>query len=280
MLRTQSDTWRQQLNPVFVVRHLWHHRDLIVQMTLREVGQRYRGSFLGAAWSVITPVLMLAVYTFVFSMVFRSRWQSEIETPPSQYALILFSGLAAFNLFSEVVGRAPTLIMNHPNYVKKVVFPLEVLPVVVTGSALVNSAVVAGLVILGNLLVVGKVPASVIFLPLAYVPLVLLTLGIAWFLASLGVYIRDIGQGIAVVLQMLFFLSPILFPVSAVPERLQALMYVNPLTSIVESFRQLLVFDGLISWPTWVAWVLVTGVVASAGYFWFIRSKHGFADVL
>jgi len=271
---------RHLLNPLHVTRHLWSHRGLIRQMVRREVSQRYRGSYLGVLWTLLTPLLMLLIYTFVFSIIFKARWRADAETPPGEFALTLFAGLAAFNVFSEVVSRAPTLILGVPNYVKRVVFPLEILPVVALGSALVNSLITVGLVLVGNLIVLGQLSSTVLWLPLAYLPLIFLCLGLGWFLASLGVYVRDIGQGIGIAVQMLFFLSPVFYPVTAVPEPLRIVLYFNPLTTILSEFRQTLLWGEPLGWRTWAAWSLLTAVLALLGYGWFMKTKKGFADVM
>lgn len=270
----------QSLNPFLMLRNLWSYRDLIGQLIKREVGQRYRGSYLGVLWSFITPLLMLAIYTFVFSVIFKSSWKMGTETPIGEFALTLFAGLAAFNLFSEVVNRAPTLILTVPNYVKKVVFPLEILPVVAVGSALVNSIITATLVIIGSVLLLGRISPSIFLLPLAYLPLCLLCLGLGYFLASLGVYIRDIGQGISVVVQMLFFLSPVFYPVSAVPEPFRSVILINPLTLILTEFRQILLWGEMLNLRAWGPWLIFTVVFAILGYIWFMKTKNGFADVM
>lgn len=270
----------QLYNPLAIFRNLWRYGELIQQLTRREVGQRYRGSYLGVLWSFITPLIMLVIYTFVFAVVFKARWRAEVEASTGEFALTLFAGMAAFNLFAETVSRAPTLILGVPNYVKKVVFPLEVLPVVTLGSALVNSLVTVGLVVLGALLLLQHFSPLIIVLPLVYLPLLLLSLGAGWFLASLGVYIRDIGQGIGLVVQMLFFISPVLYPVSAVPEDLRGILLVNPLTHILTWFRHVLLWNEMPDWGMWLLLVTLTGVFAMAGYAWFMRTKKGFADVL
>lgn len=261
-------------------RRLWSYRELVLQLVWREVGQRYRGSFLGTLWSVINPLILIAIYTVVFGIIFRSRWQGDAETPPAQFALILFAGLAAFNVFSEVANRAPTLILNVPNYVKKVVFPLEILPIVALGTALYSSLIAVGLVLAGSLLVTGQISATVVFLPLAYVPLCLLSLALGWLLASLGVFIRDIGQGMALVVQVLFFLSPVFFPVTSVPERLRPIYALNPLTYILEAFRATLIWGQIPDMSDWAIWTTVTSTLAIVGYIWFMRTKKAFADVL
>jgi len=268
------------LNPIIVLCDLWRYHDLIWQLIKREVGQRYRGSYLGVLWSFITPLLMLIIYTFVFSVIFKSSWKTSNETPIGEFALTLFAGLAAFNLFSEVINRAPTLILAVPSYVKKVVFPLEILPVVAVGSALANSMITAGLVVIGSILIQGRFSPTLFLLPLVYLPLCLLSLGLGWFLASLGVYIRDIGQGISIVVQMLFFLSPVFYPVNIVPEPFRSVILINPLTLILTEFRQTLLWGEMLDLKIWGLWLALTVVLAILGYIWFMKTKKGFASVM
>ena len=270
----------QSLNPFLMLRSLWSHRNLIGQLIRREVGQRYRGSYLGILWSFITPLLMLMIYTFVFSVIFKSSWQPGSETPIGEFALTLFAGLAAFNLFSEVVNRAPTLILIVPNYVKKVVFPLEILPIVAVGSALVNSLIAVCMVVIGRLFLMGRFSPTILLLPLPYLSLCLLSLGLGWFLASLGVYIRDIGSGISIIVQMLFFLSPVFYPVDAVPEFYRRVILINPLTSILTEFRQSLLWGEVFDLQAWGLWLVFTVLFAMFGYIWFMKTKKGFADVM
>lgn len=276
-----SGSVARYLDPVRMVRDLWKYAELVFRLTSQEVVQRYRGSFLGIVWSFITPILMLAVYAFVFSIVFQARWGELAGSPrPGEFALTLFAGLIPFNVFAEVVNRAPSIVLSVPNYVKKVVFPLEILPVVAVASAVVHSLISSGILLIASLLFFGYVPPTVILLPLAYLPLVFLTLGLGWFLASLGVYVRDVGQVIGVLTQVLLFLSPIFYPVSAVPERLRFVLYANPLTAILSGFRRTMLWGVAPAWGTWAALTLGTAVIAVLGYAWFMQTKKGFADVM
>jgi lipopolysaccharide transport system permease protein len=277
----RSGSAARYLDPVRMARSLWQHRELIARLIGQEVVQRYRGSYLGIVWSLITPILMLAVYAFVFSVVFQARWGALGESPHTgQFALTLFAGLIPFGVFSEVVNRAPSLILAVPNYVKKVVFPLEILPVVALGSAVVHSLISAAILLAGSLLLLGAVSPTVLLLPLAYLPLIFLTLGVSWFLASLGVYVRDIGHAIGVVVQVLFFLSPIFYPVSAVPERFRPVLYANPLTEIIAGFRRTALWGEPLAWGSWSVLVLGTAAAALVGYAWFMQTRKGFADVM
>jgi lipopolysaccharide transport system permease protein len=183
-------------------------------------------------------------------------------------------------VFSEVAIRSPGLVLSVPNYVKKVVFPLEVLPVVALLSAVVHSLIGVAILLVGSWVLRGSISPLVVFLPAAYLPLFLLCLAVGWFLASLGVYVRDIGQGTPVIVQFLMFLSPVVYPVTAVPEGLRPILQLNPMTSIIELFRTLLLWAEAPSWRTGCLWTLLSGGAAWLGYAWFMRSRKGFADVL
>ncbi len=275
-----SIRWYRYLNPAGPVYNLYLNRDLLRQFTRREIEGRYRGSYLGIVWSMILPLMMLAIYTFVFSVIFKARWQTNGETSQGEFALTLFAGLIAFNIFSECVTRAPTLITGNPNYVKKVIFPLEILPASTLGAALFHSLISVAILIVATLLIMGTVSTAIVLLPLAMLPLIGLCLGLGWFLASLGVYVRDTAYAIGIVTQVLFFMSAIFYPVSAVPEALQPIMYLNPLTTIVESFRQVLIWNQPPDWGPWLMVTLVSGAMLLLGYTWFMKTKSGFADVI
>lgn len=269
------------INPFHIAQDLWQRRVLTVELIKRELGQRYRGSYLGVLWSLIVPLVMLVIYTFVFSVVFKARWQvSGAETPPGEFAFILFAAITGFNVFSDTTNRAPSLVVNVPSYVKKVVFPLEVLPVVGLSVALITSLINVVLVLVGWALFFGTFSATLYLLPLAYLPLILLCLGMGWFLASLGVYVRDTVQLVPIVVQVLFFLTPIFYPASAVPPAMQTILQLNPLTVIVTCFRQCLLWGQTFDWGLWGLWTALLLVFAAAGYAWFMKTKRGFADVL
>lgn len=269
----------RSLSPAAFVRSLIANRRLIASLMTREVVGRYRGSVMGLLWSFFNPLLMLAVYTFVFSVVFNARWLGGSDSRV-EFALVLFTGLLAFNLFSEVVNRAPYLVLGNANYVKKVIFPLEVLPVVVLGAAVFH-LLASLLVWLAFYLVFFSAPPwTILLLPLVLVPLVFLTLGISWFLASLGVYLRDVGQFIGVVTTVLMFLSPIFYPVQALPDEYRGFMQLNPLTYVVEETRNVMIWGRVIDWADWIARTAMSGVIAWLGFVWFQKTRKGFADVL
>ena len=270
----------QYLNPLTLARSLWAQRGLIWQFVVREVVGRYRGSTLGLLWSLVNPLALLLVYTFIFGVVFKGEWPGHTNGTLASYALILFCGISAYSIFAETVGRAPGLVVGVPNYVKKVVFPLEILPVSALGSALFHGAISLGLVVLGNLLLTGQISWTLPLLPLVALPLVFLALGVGWLLASLGVFVRDIGYTVALVVQVMFFATPIFYPIERVPGKFGAVIRLNPLASIVENFRRVILWGQLPSWPGLAAWTALTFVIMVLGYAWFMKTKKAFADVI
>ena len=267
------------IHPMELLRTGWRNRMLVYNLVKREVVGRYKGSMMGLLWSFFNPVFMLVVYTFVFSVVFRARWQGGSDSK-AEFALVLFTGLLVFNLFSEVVNKAPGLILNNANYVKKVIFPLEVLPLVAFGAAAFHMLISLLVWLLFYALFFGLPPWTVLQLPLVLLPLLLLTLGLAWLLASLGVYLRDVSQIIGVITMALMFMSPIFYPVSALPERYHAVMNLNPLTYIVEETRNVMIWGRPITWDAWFMWTGISTALAWLGFAWFQKTRRGFADVL
>ena len=269
-----------QLNPLHTFSNLYHHRNLIMLFAWRDFIGKYKGSFLGVIWSFVTPLMMLAVYAFVFSVVFKARWNPNSDSSSVDFALILFCGMTVFNIFGETINRAPTLILGYPNYVKKVVFPLEILPVAALVTGILNAGISLAILIPANLIFNFIVSKTIFLFPLILVPLVAFTVGLAWFLASLGVFIRDIGQPVGVIVTMLFFLCGVFFPLSALPEKYQFLMRFNPLTMVLEESRKTLMWGQFPDWTWLVIASLVSFVTMQMGYAWFMRSKRAFADVI
>lgn len=264
-----------------LARSLWRNRQLIMQMTKREVMGRYKGSAMGLAWSFFNPVFMLMVYTIVFSEIFKSRWGGiGGDDSKTQFAVVLFVGMIVLSLFSEVLNRAPGLILSNVNYVKKVVFPIEVLPVIAMGAALFHSLISLGVLLAAFGIFNGYLHWTAVFTPLVLLPLVILTTGLSWMLASLGVFLRDVGQTISIITTVLMFLSPVFYPVTAVPEKLRPFIMANPLTFIIEQAREVLIWGHLPNWLGLGFYTLAAIVVAWAGYAWFQKTRKGFADVL
>lgn len=259
---------------------LWRNRQLTMAVTRREVAGRYRGSVMGLLWSFLNPILMIAVYTFVFSVVFKARWGGSDDENTVQFAVVLFVGVIIHSLFSEVLNRAPTLVTANVNYVKKVVFPLEILPVAALGAALFHSLVSMGVLIIAFWIFNGFLHWTIIFLPLIFIPLLVFILGAAWALASLGVFLRDVGQTIGILTMIMLFLAPVFYPVTAVPEYLQFWIRLNPLTFIIEQARDVLIWGRLPNWFGLGSYALIAFLVALTGFYWFQKTRKGFADVL
>lgn len=262
-------------------RKIYDYRYLIIQMIKREIAHRYRGSALGFAWSILSPLLMLAVYTFVFSVVFKSRWGTENEHESKiDFALTLFAGMIVFNIFSEIINKAPTLILGNVNYVKKVIFPLEILPLVSIGGILFHGLVSLLVLLVTQILYKGYAPFTIIYLPVILLPLLLAGLGLSWFLAALTVYIRDIAHITGLLTTVLLFLSAIFFPLSALPAQYQKILMLNPVAFIVDTSRNILIFGYPPNWLL-LGVMLVLGLLMAAGGYWFFnKMRKGFADVL
>ena len=271
---------QQPTSLVSLGKSLWRNRQLIVQMTKREVVGRYKGSVMGLAWSFFNPVFMLTVYTFVFSVIFKSRWGIGDEESKTQFAVVLFVGMIVHSLFAEVLNRAPGLILSNVNYVKKVVFPLDILPIISMGAVLFHSFISLVVLLIAFVIFNGYLHWTAIFTPLVLLPIVILTLGIAWMLASLGVFLRDVGQTIGIVTTVMMFLAPVFYPITALPEKFRPWLMANPLTFIIEQAREVLIWGHFPNWLGLGMYTLVATVVAWAGYAWFQKTRKGFADVL
>ena len=261
-------------------RALWRQRDLCWNLSEREILGRYRGSVLGLAWTVLNPLAMLVVYTFVFSQVFNARWGTLEHAGPIGFAINLFAGLIVFNLVAESLGRAPGLVLANPNYVKKVVFPLEVLAVVNVANATFHAIASLAVLLLFQLVVLHALPWTTLLLPLVWLPLLIGCLAMTWILSGLGVFIRDIGQFISVALSMLMFLSPVFYPLSALPARYQPLLALSPLTHVIEQTRNVLVIGKPPSFAYLISGTLLTLLLCELAFRAFSRAKRAFADVL
>lgn len=257
----------------------WQYRTLIIRLAKREIDARYRGSVLGIIWAFIVPLLMLGVYTFVFSMIFQVRWDVPMEGKGA-FALLLFSGLIIFNLFAECVTRAPGLMLENVSYIKKVVFPLEIMPWVSVQVALFNAAVSLGILLIFYLFVHGLPPATMLLLPIVVFPLIMLILGLMWFFASVGVFLRDIQPFVGVMTTMMLFLSPIFYPLSAIPEAYRGLLHLNPLTVILNASKSVLFWGQFPQLLDWLVYLSLSWMVCWLGFIWFQKTRKGFADVL
>jgi len=272
----RSDSY--SVGPIAMVQNLFAQKRLLVSMVRRDISIRYRGSFIGIAWSLIIPLLMLVVYTAVFGGIFKARWGGDGST--TQFALQLFCGLTLHGLLGDCLSRAPAKVLEHANYVKKVVFPLEILPVIVVSSSLFHALLSIVILLLAVVFVGDGLHWPALCLPLVLLPFLLLCLGVSWFLAATTVYVRDLVHVTSLLSTLLLFLSPIFYPIEMIPTMFRGVMMFNPLTIPVEQLRSVLISG---HWPNWGLLGLYTGVsmlLAWLGYAWFQKARKGFADVL
>lgn len=256
------------------------NRSLLWQFARRDVLGRYRGSLLGLTWSFLTPLLMLGVYSFVFVGVFRQSWPGSAQGGGVEFALQVFAGLLVFNLFAEVAGKAPNLIVDQPNLVKKVIFPVELLAWVTVLSGLFHVLISAGTLLVVLLIARGGLPLSAVALPLVLLAFLPVLLGLGWLLSAMGVFVRDVGQVMTMVVSLTMFMSPVFYSVKALSPNIQFWMHLNPLTLIIEQVRAVLLLG---QWPDWAALGLygaIACVFAVAAGTFFQLTRKGFADVL
>jgi len=249
-------------------------------MTKRDVIGRYKGSTMGLAWSFLNPIFMLSVYTFVFSFVFKARWSSGIEESKTQFAIILFAGMIIHGFFSEVINRSPQVILGNINFVKKVIFPLEILPVINLFAALFHTVVSVFVLLCAFILFNGFIHPTFMYIFLIIIPLIIFCLGLSWFLSALGVFIRDVGQTTLLISTVMMFLSPVFFPITAIPEKYRIWIMMNPLTFIIEQSRDVIVWGKHPDFFGLTMYTLGACVIAWLGFAFFQKTRKGFADVL
>ena len=259
-------------------RNLFFYRNLLFQLIKRDILSRYQGTVLGIFWSFGLPLLTLAVYGFVFGIILTPRWPNI--DGPLQFTLILFTGLLIFNLFSECISRAPLLVINNSSFVKKVIFPIDILVWIPIGGAIFHLCLGLFPWIILVLVSGGSITISSLLLPVVLFPFVLFTVGLSWFLSALGVYIRDLGQVIGVGIQLLLYLGPIIYPSEVLPISFRWLIYLNPITIPVEQFRNILNFGLFPDFTALAAYTVVSLLMLSAGRLFFEKTRHGFADVI
>ena len=268
------------INPLPGLHVIFQNRNLLRHLVKRNISARYQGAFLGGLWNFIQPLMMLCVYTFVFSVVFKARWGEYAENSKGAFAMIIFCGMACFSVFSESVTLSSGIICSNPNYVKKVVFPLVLLPLSQVLSSFLSGAVWLILLLAGTVFVYGSISWSILWLPLLLIPFFMLTLGVAFFVSSLAVYIRDTPYVVNVILQVFFFLTPIFYPVSAVPETFRKFLLLNPLARMIGQIRDVLFAAKLPDLGNFGISLTVGAVVFLLGFAWFNKTQKGFADVI
>jgi lipopolysaccharide transport system permease protein len=272
--------WLQLLLPWQIVRQLRQRGDLIRQLTRRDVLSRYRGSFLGIFWSLLRPLFMLAVYTVVFGYIFESKLGNHPNESKLDFTLALFCGLVLFDFFAECLSRAPTLVLSNSNYVTKVVFPLEILSVSAIAAAFTHLVISLLPLFIGLWVAHGSIPLTALYLPLILLPLVFLCLGMSWFLASLGVFVRDINAVVPVVMVIIMYASAIFYSIAKVPPNLLPIVLYNPLALVIEQARNAVLWGVAPMWDRYLLALVGCFVAMTLGYAFFMRTKAAFADVI
>jgi lipopolysaccharide transport system permease protein len=257
---------------------LLSRRNLLWELVKREIAARYKGSYGGLYWYVIQNLLLLILYTVVFGSLFKSRWQQR--GVQGEFTIALYIGLIMFNVFAECINRAPTLILNNANYVKKVVFPLELLAVVQLGAALFNAAVATLVLLAMSLVMRSPITWEALWFPLVLLPLATLVLGFTWIISALGTYVRDINQLVVLLVSATMFLSPLFYPVTALPASVRSYIKLNPLTLPMEQAREVLMFGHMPDFEALALYMILAVIVATVGYAFFQKARKGFADVI
>lgn len=263
-------------NPLNIAADIWRNRYLLGQLIKRDVLLRYRGAMFGVLWIFLSPLIMLAIFAFIFGHIFQARWPQQEGGIP--FWLLLYSGLTAFNMFAETISRSSTSVRGYPSFVKKIIFPVNILPVVPLGAALIHAGF-NFLLLVAALAWSGHLHTSILLFPLLIIPMLLLALGLSWFLAAWGVFLKDMTQIVPVFVQMLMFLSPVFYPISAVPEKLRLFYQYNPLSTVIEASRSAVSGQAIAWYAWWIALVLCL-ILGILGYAFFQHSRDEFADVL
>ena len=264
---------------ILMIKNFWIQRSLLIQLWKRDFAVRYKNGILQTVWAFLNPLLMLALYSFVFVFVFKLRWQTGADTQ-ANFVIMLFSGIVTHGVLAEFLGRAPTLISSHTIYVKKVVFPLEFLPLLPLFGSLINFLVGMILVVILLLYSEGSIPPTVVLLPFVLIPYVLMILGISYFLSAIGVFLRDLNQLTGLLSTVTLFASPVLFPLEIMPAAFRPYLYFNPITVILEQLRKVSILGTMPDWTALGIYTVIACIVFALGLSWFQSARKGFADVL
>lgn len=261
--------------------NLYKSKDLLIELTKRDFQQRYKGSLLGVIWALLSPLLMLGVYSFIFVSVFKSRWgNSSVEDGNMLYTMMIFAGLVPFQIFSESVNRSVSLLAQSANYIKKVVIPIEILPASIVLSTVINSTFSIALLVVGKLLFLNTPNWTLVFLPLVLIPILLLSLGFALIVASFGIYLRDLVYIVGLIVNILFYMSPIFYSPEALPEKFRFIIHLNPISPIINYFRDVFVNGELFTISSYLISLLISFVFFILGLIIFNYLRKGFADVI
>ena len=278
---SQKDSIWKYVNPYQIFCTIWRHRELTWQLTLREIQSRYKGSYLGLLWPLITPLFMLGVYSFVFGGgIMQSKLKTSVSDSALSYPITLFCGLIIYSIFAEAITAATKVVVINPSYVTKVVFPLEVLPVTTLYAALFQGVLSGTIFMTGLVFFIRNPPVTILYFPLILFSVCVFTLGLSWFVAALGVFIRDISHTVMIFTQVIFFCSALFYEVTDVPERFRWLIFINPIAYFISDSRMTIIHGQPPNWRIWGITTLISLVIMQLGYMFFMRSKRAFGDVL
>jgi lipopolysaccharide transport system permease protein len=269
-------------SPLAPVRTILRHAELIRGFAAREILERHKGAFLGIGWNILSPLIQLAIYTFVFGVLFENRWNKGNLPEHWDFALTFFAGQTFFQVFAECANRAPVVISSRPNLVRKVVFPLEILPVTVVASSLVHAAISLGLLLVVLVIVTGTLQWTLVLVPVVALPLIMLSLGVTWALSAIGVFVRDMRQIVVVATQLLMFMTPLFYRIDRIPEKYHVLRLIveyNPLSVIVENARRVVLWGEMPQWGVLGAVTIASFIIMMLGYAFFGLCRRGMADV-
>lgn len=265
---------------IHLLKKLWVNKSLLKRLVIREIIGRYKGSFLGIIWSLLNPIFMLFVFAFVFGKILQTKWGAAEIEGPLDFSVALFVGLLLYFFFSEMIGGAVNIIMGNANYVKKVVFPLEILPIVSLVSALFHLAISFMVLMVLMMFSTWEFSYHILYAPIILIPFLLMVLGLSWFLAAIGVYLRDVGQIIPPILTAMMFLSPIFYSLSHVSQEYLWVYQLNPLTVIIEQMRTVVLYHNVPDFFQLVVYFMISILIAKLGFMFFQKTRKGFADVL
>jgi len=263
-----------------LVRSLRANGFILRSLVRNEIHSKYSKTILGVVWSMINPLVMIVIYSFVFGMIFEVRFGRTAGTSEVPYGIVLFSGLLLHVFLAETLLRAQSVVLDNPNYVKRVIFPLEILPIGILIANVIQAVVALGVLMVVILVAGFPIPLTALLIPIVWAPLILVTLGLAMIVASLGVFVRDISQVLGFMMTILMFASSILFPAEMLPEALRPWLLLNPLTVIVDQTRAVLLWGEMPNWRLLGYYSVVSVLVAWIGCWWFLRTRRGFADVM
>lgn len=256
-----------------------NNRYLFIQMVKRDIKLKYKGSVLGMLWSIIIPLFMLIIYTFVFSVIFQAKWDTR-QSSKFEFALLLYCGLCVFNMLSDIMNRSTTLIFSNVNYVKKTIFPLEILPMTITFSALFNWFINIIILIIANIIINQTLSFRLYQIFIVIVPFIFLCIGVSYILSSLSVYLKDLSNAISLLVMILMYMSPVFYSLNSVPKAYQIFCMFNPITYVIENLRNIIIYDKNISIYYLILSIMSSIVCYFVGKYVFKKTRVGFADVL